>query len=236
MTTSLSITLSIRETRLVVERLLQADGLAPGAVPAVRDFVILAQAAGLPALEVLESGLSERDRELHGALRTVPVPAAEGTVLVADCAGQSSYVVAPGLFDLALATPAPVTVRARDVEAPDLLAALEPQAGAHGVRLTVTGGGSVTITTERGSAPRPDDERLRRLLPVTGSAPMARAVIEGMTVPSELWWRLFHSSARALSEESVTSLKHAGATPVSDTGDIEPDLTDDIDFAGPGRT
>ncbi|GAA1005123.1 hypothetical protein Aple_036200 [Acrocarpospora pleiomorpha] len=232
-----TITLSIRETRLVVERLLQADGLAPGAVPAVRDFVILAQAAGLPALEVLESGLSERDRELHGALRTVRDPAAKGTVLVAYCAGQSSYVVAPGLLDLALATPAPVTVRARDVEAPELLAAMEPQAGAHGVRLTVTcGGGSATITTERGSAPRPDDERLRRLLPVTGSAPMARAVIEGMTVPSELWWRLFRSSARALSEESVTSLKHAGATPVSDTGDIEPDLTDDIDFAEPGRT
>jgi hypothetical protein len=83
------------------------------------------------------------------------------------------------------------------------------------------------------SAPElPDDPELLRLLPLVGSLPAARAVHTGVETSAALWWSLFEDSARALSTESVTSLKHAGATAVDENGVIEPDLTDDVDFVG----
>lgn len=238
----MTITLSIRETRLVVERLLQAEGLALGAVPAVRDYVLVAQAAGLDALTPLADGLSDADRALGGAV--VTGEDGDGALQV-DCGGQSAVVVAPALLDLALAAERGVRVRlrVRDVTRPELLAALAEQAPVHGAELTVElAGGEVTVTATRGAADAaqtPADERedgdagLRRLVALTGSLPLARAVGAGLPVPEQLWWQLFHASNAALSEESLASLKHAGATEVTDDGEILPDLTDDDDFGVP---
>lgn len=247
-----TITLSIRETRLVVERLLQAQGLPLGAVPAVRDYVLVAQAAGLDALTPLRDGLSQADRALGGAV--LHRATADGATEV-DCRAQSAVVVAPALLDLALAG-APgerVELRVIDVMRPSLLAALAEQAPAHGAELTVAidaRGVTVTATRAAAHASAPDgaiadapapaaphdgiaDRRLRRLVALTGSLPLARAVDAGLPVAEQLWWDLFHASNEALSEESLASLKHAGATPVTEAGEILPDLTDDDDFGDP---
>ncbi len=239
-----TITLSIRETRLVVERLLQAQGLPLGAVPAVRDYVLVAQAAGLDALTALRDGLSQADRALGGAV--LHRATGDGATEV-DCRAQSAVVVAPALLDLALAG-APgerVELRVVDVMRPSLLAALAEQAPAHGAELTVAiDSRGVTVTATRAAASAADtdasapyagiaDTRLRRLVALTGSLPLARAVDEGLPVAEQLWWDLFHASNQALSEESLASLKHAGATAVTEEGEILPDLTDDDDFGDP---
>jgi len=249
------ITLSLRETRLVVERLLQAQGLHLGAVPAVRDFVVLAQAAGFDALASLDTGLTDLDRAHHGA---VDVLAETPTALIVDCKGQSACVVAPALLDLALSAPAQdgtTLVWATGVRDPRPLAALAAQVRGFGARATVTvydtapasvtpadgdpvhapaghTGPGALITADRHPLPTPTDPDLARLLTLTGSLPTARAVHTGTTIESALWWRLFEASAAALSTESITSLTHAGATAVDEHGRIEPDLTDDHDFAG----
>ncbi|CAM5260457.1 hypothetical protein STENM36S_05080 [Streptomyces tendae] len=88
---------SLRELRLISERLLQAQGLALGAVPAVRDLVLHAQAAGLPALQFLSEGLSAADRAGSGR---VEIAAEAPGALVVHCMGQSALVVAPALLDL----------------------------------------------------------------------------------------------------------------------------------------
>ncbi|MEU9594851.1 hypothetical protein ACGF7W_24595 [Streptomyces sp. NPDC048219] len=241
--------LSLRELRLVSERLLQAQGLALGAVPAVRDLVLHAQAAGLPALQFLSEGLSAADRADAGRVEIVAeIPGA----LVVDCLGQSALVVAPALLDLLQAGPGErVTLWAGRVEHAGLAAVLEHQGTDRGVVLTVTpapsaaapaaglppvpdelAGSGVLLVMERRAPELPDDPELLRLLPLVGSLPAARAVHTGVMISAALWWSLFEDSARALSTESVTSLKHAGATAVDENGVIEPDLTDDVDFVG----
>lgn len=238
--------LSLRELRLITERLLQAQGLALGAVAAVRDLVLHAQAAGLPALQFLADGLGEADRKSSG--RVEIAAEAPGTLAV-DCLGQSALVVAPALLDLLQAVPGErVTVWAGRVEHAGLASVLEHQGTDRGVVITVTrtvapaaglpplpealAGEGVLLVMERRAPELPDDAELSRLLPLTGSLPAARAVHTGVEAPAALWWSLFEDSAHALSPESVTSLKHAGATAVDENGVIEPDLTDDVDFVG----
>lgn len=238
--------LSLRELRLITERLLQAQGLALGAVAAVRDLVLHAQAAGLPALQFLADGLGEADREGSGR---VEIAAEAPGALAVDCLGQSALVVAPALLDLLQAVPGErVTVWAGRVEHAGLASVLEHQGTDRGVVITVTrtaapaaglpplpkalAGAGVLLVMERRAPELPDDAELLRLLPLTGSLPAARAVHTGVEAPAALWWSLFEDSAHALSPESVTSLKHAGATAVDENGVIEPDLTDDVDFVG----
>lgn len=241
--------LSLRELRLITERLLQAQGLALGAVAAVRDLVLHAQAAGLPALQFLADGLGEADRE--GSGRVEIAAEAPGTLAV-DCLGQSALVVAPALLDLLQAVPGErVTMWAGHIEHAALASVLEHQGTDRGVVITVTrtaadaapaaglpplpralAGEGVLLVMERRAPELPDDAELLRLLPLTGSLPAARAVRTGVETPAALWWSLFEDSAHALSPESVTSLKHAGATAVDENGVIEPDLTDDVDFVG----
>ncbi|MGW0779442.1 hypothetical protein [Streptomyces sp. NPDC002913] len=245
--------LSLRELRLVTERLLQAQGLALGAVPAVRDLVLHAQAAGLPALEHLAEGLSDADRAGSGR---VEIAAEAPDRLVADCLGQSALVVAPALLDLLQAESGErVVLWAGRIARAGLAGVLEHQGADRGVVVTVTpapsdtapeaglppvpaalAGEGVLLVMERRAPEPPDDPELSRLLPLVGSLPAARAVRTGVETPAALWWSLFEDSARALSTESVTSLKHAGATAVDENGVIEPDLTDDVDFAGPAAT
>ncbi|WP_299541181.1 hypothetical protein [uncultured Streptomyces sp.] len=238
--------LSLRELRLITERLLQAQGLALGAVPAVRDLVLHAQAAGLPALQFLADRLTAADRAHAGR---VEIAAETPGALVVDCLGQSGLVVAPALLDLLQAEPGErVVLWAGHLERAQLVAVLEHQGTDRGVVLTVTptaapaaglpevpgelAGDGVLLVMERRAPELPDDPELRRLLPLVGSLPAARAVRTGIETPTALWWSLFEDSAGALSPESVTSLKHAGATAVDDNGVIEPDLTDDVDFVG----
>jgi hypothetical protein len=241
--------LSLRELRLITERLLQAQGLALGAVHAVRDLVLHAQAAGLPALQFLAGGLSQADRDGSGR---VEIAAEAPGALVVDCLGQSALVVAPALLDLLQAEPGErATLWAGHVEHAGLAAVLEHQGTDRGVVLTVTpapsdaapaaglpplpealAGDGVLLVMERRAPELPDDPELLRLLPLVGSLPAARAVRTGVETSAALWWSLFEHSARALSTESVTSLKHAGATAVDENGEIEPDLTDDVDFVG----
>ncbi|WP_405665555.1 hypothetical protein OG379_26765 [Streptomyces sp. NBC_01166] len=241
--------LSLRELRLITERLLQAQGLALGAVPAVRDLVLHAQAAGLPALQFLSEGLSAADRTGSGR---VEIAAEAPGALVVDCLGQSALVVAPALLDLLQAEPGKrVTLWAGHIERAGLTAVLEHQGTDRGVVITMTpipsdaapaaglpplpealAGDGVLLVMERRAPELPDDSELLRLLPLVGSLPAARAVHAGVETPAALWWSLFEDSAHALSTESVTSLKHAGATAVDENGVIEPDLTDDVDFVG----
>ncbi|MFJ8748044.1 hypothetical protein ACIREO_01675 [Streptomyces sp. NPDC102441] len=241
--------LSLRELRLVTERLLQAQGLALGAVHAVRDLVLHAQAAGLPALQFLAEGLSAADRDGSGR---VEIAAETPDALVVDCLGQSALVVAPALLDLLQAVPGErVTLWAGRVERAGLAAVLEHQGTDRGVVITVTptapdaapaaglpplpeglDGEGVLLVMERRAPELPDDSDLLRLMSLVGSLPAARAVRTGVETPAALWWSLFEDSAHALSTESVTSLKHAGATAVDENGVIEPDLTDDVDFVG----
>ncbi|MFF2325013.1 MULTISPECIES: hypothetical protein [unclassified Streptomyces] len=244
--------LSLRELRLVAERLLQAQGLELGAVHAVRDLVLHAQAAGLPALQMLADRLSDADRACSGR---VDIAAEAPGALVVDCLGQSALVVAPALLDLLQSEPGErVTLWAGRIERAELAAVLEHQGTDRGVVITVTpvtsaaapaaglpdvpgilAGEGVLLVMERRTPELPDDPELRRLLPLVGSLPAARAVRTGVETPAVLWWSLFESSATALSAESVTSLKHAGATAVDENGVIEPDLTDDVDFVGGTR-
>ncbi len=96
---------SLREARLVIGRLLLAAGLPPGAVPAVTEFVIVAELAapaGASALRYLRAEFNAlRADARHPGL---PCRHTGPGQVSADAGGRAALLLAPDLADLAIAT------------------------------------------------------------------------------------------------------------------------------------
>jgi hypothetical protein len=246
-----TIQLSLRETRVVVERILLVAGLPAGAVAPVRDVILDAEALGLGALTYLRDSLHEL--EVADAARlTVDGSSTDGLINL-DCHDQPAIVMAPAVLDLAVGSVhrhGLAVVRVRNVRHPLLLAGLVGSAERHSVRLVV-------VAPERAAelvvgAEEPGREALRcvaasgdvlvmgapmrtahaadPLVTLTGNTQVARATREGLSVPTELWWHLFHKSNEALSPDSPVSRQHAGASVLDADGHIVGDTDDDQDL------
>jgi hypothetical protein len=68
------------------------------------------------------------------------------------------------------------------------------------------------------------------LVTLTGATHLARVTREGLPVPGDLWWHLFHKSNEALSPDSSISRQHAGASVLDEEGRIIGDTDDDQDL------
>lgn len=88
---------SLREFRIVVERLLMLTGLHKGLIPAVREFILAAELAGAGALQFIRDELITVDS--LPLPRIVPVRERQG-VLEVDCSEHYAPVVAPNLLNL----------------------------------------------------------------------------------------------------------------------------------------
>ncbi|MCG5218738.1 hypothetical protein [Streptosporangium sp. KLBMP 9127] len=204
-----TLTVSLRETRVLAERTLLLLGVPKGVVPAVRDALVEAEALGLGALGFLDAAAGRPPRWLP--------PSLHGETVV-EAHGLPAPYVTPALLDLGVALlhehgAAELTVRG--VSAPHLLAVLPHAARPYGAAIEVRDGdGAHVVTVRHGEAA--DD------LP----GHLARAVREGLTVEAELWWRLYHRSNDALTEDTPISRRHAGAT--LEPGGADPDA--DVDY------
>lgn len=199
--------LSVRETRMIVERILLAAGIPEGSVPAVRDVVLYAEAMGLDGLSVLR-----RDIAAFRSADLTRVALVDG---VLDAGGQHAFVVAPALLDLALATArsgAGKGMAVRNVAAAEDLRVVEGLAGRQGARVRVDGL-QVTVTGD-----------------AAGDAVLDRALRDGMPVPRALWEELYDWSHAALTPDSIESRRHAGPVMVDAEGRIHGRDDDDTDF------
>ncbi|WP_285630621.1 hypothetical protein [Actinoallomurus iriomotensis] len=204
------INVSLRECRLVGYRVLWHHGAPAGAIPAIVDAIVAAEAAGLEGLRALHA-----DGAAIGATAARPVTYTRaGDELVIDAAGKHALAAVPDIVDLAAAL-GDAAVLVTGAERDELLAVLPHVAPDHGLALAPDGPGRF---------------RCRPATPsYEGSGPPSAAGIlhDGTDVPAHLWWALFHLGNLALTPDSVVSRRHTGRSVFDAQGRIVGELGED---------
>jgi hypothetical protein len=221
---------SMRESRMCVDRILLVVGLPSGYVAAVRECVLLSQALRLGGFAHLLAH--------HGELSMAPFQHLQLTdhqdaSVSVDGAGMHAWLLAPTLTDLAVDVArrnghANFQVR-RVIAAGEMhtVAALAVRHGAvaHVAVSAAVGGDAPCATIELSNAPRPRTaEQCDPLL--------FAAMRDGFAVDEPLWRAIHALSNAALAPDSVVSRRHAGPVILQDDGSIfgRPPADDDFDF------
>lgn len=221
---------SVRECRLVLERLAQVAGLDAGLVPAVRDFVLDAEMAGAGALVAVD-----REPDL-----LVPVAGADpGSVAVDDAGegqlrvdgfGQSTALAGPALFDLLVAAvlaASTATLTAVRIRNPGFCAGMTVGAHRYGVsvRVQVSGVDTVHLTGAAIPGGRPDPGSSPEVL---AGPVLWQALQTGINVSHERWFRLWERANEALAHDSEQSRRHAGPTLILPDGTVVGEPLDEL--------
>ncbi|MDQ2140494.1 hypothetical protein RBI14_20220 [Alcaligenaceae bacterium B3P038] len=221
------LTISVREARLIVERILLTLDIGSGYAPAVRDVVLTSQALGRAGFV----GLADTDRQTSlrvGAAHLAKVSVQRYATYMAVTAPQlHAWLVLPIWLDQIVAKvrqDGSCECRIAGVTEPAELFAIVPHAARYGIRAVFDldeEGGRVYAEAASGAE-------------ATMSNPcLQRALREGFDVAEAQWWPLYEASKKALSPDSVTSRRHAGPTIVQDDGTVigRPPADDDTDIA-----
>lgn len=199
------LTISLREARLILERLVQAGGCPPGLLIAAREAALAAALSAPDGFERLEDWLAEFRRSAPAAI--APPPRGAGAVIA--CGGQHAFYCAQAVLDLAVDADrrGEGVVVAVDIGAPSAFAGTRVLAEAHRMIATLTPeAGGVRIDL----SPAPADAPTRLDL-------MRR---DGAPVPAATWWRLYEASKDALAPDSFESRRHAGTVRVEADGTL----------------
>jgi hypothetical protein len=210
--------LSIREVRMIVERILLSLHIPEGFVPAVRDCVLYSQIASLGGLAMLGRDCETLKQARPSALRIRD----EGAVQVLDGSNQHAWIAAPSLLDLVLARARAGRggeIVAENVAEPAELALLIDMAGRYGAKIDVNvSGGRATVRVVSDNGSNPD-------------AAMIHALAHGTPVGKTLWAELYARSHDALTPDSIESRRHAGPVMVDAQGRVHGRDDDDTDFS-----
>ncbi|MBD1552141.1 hypothetical protein [Pseudomonas typographi] len=193
---------SLRECRLVLERLMQVIGTPPGMVPALRDCALYSAALELGGFNALQ-------QHLHMLENSAAAPLTQDHPHgVIDCTGQHAWRVADSLLDL-LADDFQCHGSARlivtNVQAPDELRVIQALGERYGLHVTVsTTGQGIALEAQPRAAIAP--------------ATLQRVRAQGLSVDEGLWWTLFNRANEALAPDSFESRRHAGSIMVDAEG------------------
>jgi hypothetical protein len=209
--------LSVREIRMIVERILLSLRLPDGFVPEVRDCILYSQVSGLGGLAMLKRDMKRLRDARPTAMRVV----GDGRGPVLDAAQQHAWIVAPSLLDLALADFRIARRASYDVtnvfEAHEL-SLLHGFGERYGARIDVAASdGRATV--------RVIEDGL-----TGGDGVMAHVLTHGTPVPASLWQELYACSHDALTPDSIESRRHAGPVMVDAQGRVHGRDDDDTDF------
>ena len=201
-----TMTISLREARMVLERLTLVTGVNPGLVPMLRDCALYSAWLGLGGFEQVEANMTALERARPTDLELVDE---DGRIELRGHGLHAWYAVGPLADMLAEAVrngrPAEIVVTGCAHVAE--LRAVE----AVGRRLDLSVSVVIEANGVRVSAePAPSD----------APDPLAAIIRDGLPVETELWWRLFDQSDRALSPDSFESRRHAGAIIVEADGRV----------------
>ncbi|MGY6250700.1 hypothetical protein ACXIUS_24665 [Bosea thiooxidans] len=199
--------LTLREIRLIVERLVQAAGVAPGLLFAARDAAVVS--AVLPV-----AGFANLSAEITAlaasAARSAKLSEGEDGVLQVDVAGQHPWLVAEALLDLAVERfrlTGRGEVLVRGAVSPREFGVVAGLAEKHGLAATSseTAAGALLQVRPRSAQATSLLDRIRH---------------RGCIVEAGLWWPLYHASHEALAPDSFESRRHAGTIRVEADGRI----------------
>lgn len=132
-----------------------------------------------------------------------------------------ALLAAPGALDAARRT-GRASVSCPD--APQLLQGLAISGLRQGVAVEVTGTDPVDIVVT-GPAPTPASNAEQ----LAGGPQRLAAMTRGIDVDQELWWTAYRRSNLALSVDTRTSRRHAGATVVDEDGTVRGAVDDEFD-------
>lgn len=229
-----TLTVSLREMRMVFERLIQVTRVETGLVQSLRECALYSAALGLGGFARLTANL-----ETIKASNPRAVSLNSDVGLLIDCAGQHAWIAADAALDLAadsLRSGGDGAVEVRNAADIGELKVIEALAQRFGLTA------SVKVDVAAGTA-------LVAVSPAT--APTEIALLDtirrnGLVVDAALWWQLYHQSAEALAPDSYLSRRHAGPIIVEADGKVigrqDEDETDfslllaDAPKAGAGAT
>lgn len=206
----MTLTVSLRECRLVVGRALRVLGVPRGAVPAIRDSFLTAEVHGFGGLAILREGTESLRQTAHLAC-TVHGSGAEREV---EAHGRHALAVVPDLLDLGSATlhrHGTALLRVRSAHRPETLEVLTASAGGFGLTARVSG-----------------DEVSFARAPVDPVWPLEPLLRSGAEVTDDLWWSLYELGNQALTEDSPLSRQHAGRSLFDEQGNIVGEIGEDL--------
>jgi hypothetical protein len=218
------ILLSVRETRLIVERILLLTDLPRGSVTAVREAILACEGQRLGALAHLRDDF-DSIRAMQPA--RVFFFEADGKAEL-DAKGEHAWAIMPSLVELVVeqcrrpvagqaAGRGTASLAVHDVRMPAMLAALTPLALRHQVSLgiTITDDGALIRASDRSTGTNAITMSSNDLDPF-----LSRMLREGFRTPRQLWSDLYHLSNQSLTPDSVVSRRHAGPIIVDENGRI----------------
>lgn len=198
---------TLRESRMVLERLVQWKGVEPGMIFSVMDCGLYSAALGLSGFEGLESQLESLTLEPHGE---IAIADHAGAINV-DAGGRHAWLVAEPILDILIddflcngtrsltvcgvIEPAELGVVAAIAEKHNLAAEAEALESGK-ARLTIQ---------PRDPSKRTILDRIRR---------------HGIPVARELWFHLLHLSSNALAEDTPISRTHTGIFMIKPDGTL----------------
>lgn len=205
----ITLTVSLREMRMVLERLMQVTRVEAGLVPALRDCALYSAALGLGGFGRLTENLEAVRNSNPRAIKLIEDTAG----LVIDCGGQHAWIAADAALELAtdnLRTGGSGRVEVRNASELSELKVAQALAQRFGLKAQVTF--NVTDGTAR-IAVSPATE-------VGEIGLLDRIRRDGLVVDAALWWTLYHQSAEALAPDSYLSRRHAGPIIVEADGKV----------------
>lgn len=201
------ITVSLRESRMVLERLMQVARVDEGLVPALRDCALYSTALSADGFIHLTNHLGQLSKK---STSPISFGTLDDGVTRVHCAGQHAWLVALTLVDLAV----DAAQQGRDAcfvvegagEAQELRVAMA-LAQPHGLEATLEASDNAQRVMFRASSGQ-------------GENTLARIVHEGLRVERAYWWTLFHRANDALAPDSYESRRHAGPIIVDAQGRV----------------
>lgn len=198
---------TLRESRMVLERLVQWKGVEPGMIFSVMDCGVYSAALGLSGYEDLE-----RQIGFLASPPSAPISITEaGGEIRLDAGGRHAWLVAEPALDLAIdeyrRRGAGAVTIANVAEATEL-GVVSAIAEKHELSAAATAGPDGSVRIEVG----PRDPSRQTVLD--------RVRRQGIPVRRELWFHLFHLSSNALAEDTVISRTHTGAFIIKPDGTV----------------
>jgi len=211
------VTLSVRETRMIVERILLTTGLPDGFVPAVGNCILYSQARRLGGLAAFAASI-----ETIAAARLADVVLVEVQgACILEAGGNHAWLVANDALDLAVAehrSSGRGEVEVRNARSTGELRVIEGLAERHRARAEVEPTSTGAIVRIVADALPGED------------AVMTAALRDGFPVSRALWRSLYKRSCEALTPDSIESRRHAGPVMVDAHGRVHGRDDDDTDF------
>ncbi|QDY99160.1 hypothetical protein FQ775_01555 [Nitratireductor mangrovi] len=221
---SRTIHVSVREGRLVVDRVLLTLAIPAGYIPAVREVILTSESLGLGGFGHL---LQAVDSVAEPFLDAVTVQETPDRGIRIDGGEIHAWMLAPTAIDLLVdqaRRSGTSTISLTGIREPRELEVMQGLATRYGARISVdvdAHKGGITLTARNTSPPRSLEDWDPLLF---------RAMRDRFPVEETTWRALYTLSNRALAPDSVLSRRHAGPVILLEDGTIVGRQPADDDF------